>query len=402
MMCRDVLLTCSLAALVGCSAVGGPPINVGAGGSAQGGASSDSLGSSGGTTANGAGGSSRILDIAGTIATGSGAGGAGGEDTAGTPPSAEENCGKHTENTKHEVVDILVVLDRSGSMSLNIANDCYCDQETRREGVAGRYSLCSDLVGCKNRWTSVSAGIETIVAATPDIQWGLKLYSTPGQDDTCGVSSEIENPIGSIASAIRDTIDKASPGNHTPTAAGITTAAKYLNELKDDNTKVILLATDGEPKCADGGKRPDTEDSKGTKAAIEAALAMGIKTYVIGIGPSTGNLDNFAEAGGTGKHFPATSPEALNEALSTIGTAVVSCTFTLDNSNPETGVVDPNNVAVYVDKNLVEKGDTDGWSFGENDKTIVLNGAICEQVKTARKSTVEVLLGCKVPPRWIP
>ena len=56
--------------------------------------------------------------------------------------------------------------------------------------------------------------------------------------------------------------------------------------------------------------------------AIAAAKAAGFPVYVIGIGPSTGNLDKFAVAGGTTNYFPATSPQAMTDAFASISKAV--------------------------------------------------------------------------------
>lgn len=397
MFCRDLVLTCSLAVLVGCSAVGGPPVNVDTGGApAAGGSAAE--GGSGGSENPQAGTTSIIpLDVGGATSSASNAGGAGG-DTAGAPPSDNDNCGSQTENTKHQLVDILLVLDRSSSMLLSIAQDCYCDQATARAAGRGT-NVCTNTTGCTNRWTSVTSGIASAVSSTPFLQWGLKFYSTPG-NDVCGVSNQVEVGIpNGTADIIRDMLTNTAPANHTPTAAGIIAATNYLKGLTDGNPRVILLATDGEPNCAANSKDTFASDIKGTTAAIEAAFQAGIKTYVIGIGPSTGNLDNFAAAGRTNKHYPATTPQALNDALNAIGTAVVSCSFTLGDTPDDT---DMNNVAVYVNKNLLPRDDPNGWSFGSDGKTIELNGAACETIKTQVSSAVQVLFGCKVPPKWIP
>ena len=54
--------------------------------------------------------------------------------------------------------------------------------------------------------------------------------------------------------------------------------------VKDQNTKYILLATDGEPNCASGGS--STPNVPATVDAIAAAKAAGFPVYVIGVGPS--------------------------------------------------------------------------------------------------------------------
>jgi Mg-chelatase subunit ChlD len=395
MFCRDVVLTCSLALLVvGCSAVGGPPINVGGGGSDKGGTLSGSgsgaVSGAGATSASAVtplGGAKPIpLSVAGNSNTG-GTTGAGGD--TGSVPSDTDNCGSQTQNTKHQLVDIILVLDRSGSMLYNISEDCYCNQ-------AAGSPVCKNTTSCSTRWANVSSGIESAVSSTPFLQWGLKVYSTPNIAE-CGVSKEMEVAIpDGTASNIRDKITSITPSGYTPTAAAITAAADYLKSLADGNPKVILLATDGEPNCAGTGRNLSTQDVNGTKTAIQKAFQASIKTYVIGIGPSTGNLDDFAAAGNTGKHYPATSPKDLNDALNAIGADAVSCSFSLTDIP-----ADMTNTAVYVNKDLVEKDDPNGWTFGPDGKTIELTGTTCDKVKSERTATVQVLFGCKVPPRRI-
>jgi hypothetical protein len=315
-----------------------------------------------------------------------GGGGEAGTGGGGPPPTGDANCGSQTNSTSREPADVLLVLDRSGSMSLSIAENCYCDEATRAAGPGGNnYPLCSNTTSCTTRWASVSSALQTTLAATPQVRWGLKLFSTPGGNQ-CAVSNTVEVPVGTNSSgAIQTQMTSVSPANNTPTAAAITAAAAYLKGLTDNSNKVILLATDGEPNCKGGSG--STSDVPGTTDAISKA---GFQVYVVGIGPSVSNLDTFATAGGTSKAYLATSPEALATALAAIGTAVASCSFTLATKPP-----DPNNVWVYLDGNFVTKDDPNGWSFAGNTyQTIVLNGSACEQVKAGDASTVQVLFGC--------
>jgi hypothetical protein len=325
-------------------------------------------------------------------ATAAGGAGGGGGDT-GTQPSTD--CGSQTHNTSHQLVDIVLVLDRSGSMLFNISENCFCN-DADKKAVGTTDAVCKDPAKCSTRWAAVSTGIESAVSATPFLQWGLKFFSSPNQVD-CAVTKEMEVPIpNGTASTIRDKINNTPPKGYTPTAAGISAAAAYLKGLTDGNPKVILLATDGVPNCAENERDLNTSDIPGTLKAIDDAFKQDIKTYVLGIGPSTGNLDDFAKAGHTDKHFPATSPEALKDALNAIGTAAISCSFSLTDKP-----TDATNAAVYVNKELVQKDDPDGWSYGPDGTTIELTGATCEKVKSERETAVQVLYGCKVPPRRI-
>ena len=232
----------------------------------------------------------------------------------------------------------------------------------------------------------------TLSATTGSISWGLKLYTSSGEG--CTVGNGVEVPVSTTSvSAIQSRISSTSPGGNTPTAQAIEAATAYLKTLTDGNNKVILLATDGEPNCRPGGSSGST-NVPGTVTAIENASAAGFPVYVIGIGTEIGNLDNFAEAGGTGNYYPATSPQDLTNAFAAIGQTVTTCTFAL---SLDPGA-DLDNVAVYLDKTLVQKDPTNGWSFGANNQTVVLNGSSCEKVKSGAASNVQILVGCGGPP----
>ncbi|MBN2573723.1 MAG: VWA domain-containing protein [Deltaproteobacteria bacterium] len=322
-----------------------------------------------------------------------GSSGSAGSGVPGPTPTADANCGSQTSSTTHKPADVLLVLDRSGSMGDDIAEDCNC-VDTDSSSPA-----CPDRSTCKDRWSTVGAAINSTVSSTPDIHWGLKLYSTPG-GRTCEVSSQVEVPIGAdSASAIQSTIQGTTPSSYTPTAAAIKAATAYLKTVDDTSNKVILLATDGLPNCA-SSRNPGDSDREGTLSAIEAAKDAGYPVYVIGIGPSVGNLNDFADAGGTGQYYPATSPQDLANALTSISTLVVTCTFTLV---PLPGA-DLTNLAVYLDKKLVVQDPVNGWSFGSNAQTIVLNGTSCDMITSGQATTVEVLFGCPgvAPPQTIP
>lgn len=310
----------------------------------------------------------------------------GNSGTSGPPPTGDANCGSKS-STKAAPVDVLLVLDRSGSMSESIAEDCCCV-----DNCSASARVCSGTT-CTERWPALTSAVSATLTAAATINWGLKLFATAGKS-SCAVSNNVEVEIGSAnaVASIQASISGTKPGSNTPTRAAVTTATTYLQGLqsKDANTKVILLATDGEPNCNPSGGSTSSPDVDGTKAAIAAAAAAGFKVYVIGIGPSVGNLDSFAQAGGTNKSYPTTSADELANALKSISQAVVSCTFTMDKDAP-----DPNNVAVYLDTNLIAKDAANGWSWAPNSTTtVVLNGKACNDLTSGAAKTVHVLFGC--------
>ena len=307
------------------------------------------------------------------------------EDTTPPPPTADANCGSVTSTATRQPADVLLVLDRSGSMEWSTDSDQNC-----RAGATD----------CTSRWPALTSAVTTTLGNTADtIHWGLKLYSSPG-GSSCSVNAGVEVPIAATSVPdIETEIDRANPSNNTPTAQAIEAATAYLGTLDDPNDKYILLATDGEPNCAPG-ERSNSQNVQGTLDAIAAAQAAGFPVYVIGIGPSVGNLDNFAEAGGTGNYYPATSPEALTDAFASISKLVATCTFTSDEPPP-----DEDNVAVYLNKSLVPQDDANGWSFGADTQTIILHGSACDEAMSGSGSSVQILFGCPggpPPPQFIP
>jgi Mg-chelatase subunit ChlD len=324
-----------------------------------------------------------------------GVGGTSGSRDAGTSggslPSGDANCGVQTSNTKQLPTDVLLVLDRSGSMTYSIASDCCCSNTCRSITGSAR---CSSTTSCTERWPALTSAVDSTITTASGINWALKLFSSPSQSDACGVNAGVEVGIASDSVAsIQTNIAGVSPSGNTPTASAITAAATYLGKVADSNTKVILLATDGEPNCKSGSRDKATSDKDGTTTAITAAFDGGYKVYVIGIGPSVGNLDSFAQAGGTDHYYPATSSADLVAALATISKAVSSCNFEMSQTPP-----DPNNVAVYLDGVLVPKDSNNGWSFGSSEQTVILNGTLCTQITSGTATKVQVLFGCPGQP----
>jgi Mg-chelatase subunit ChlD len=307
--------------------------------------------------------------------------GRGGGVSAGTMGSCSQVVAS---SSTSQPVDVLLVLDRSGSMNYNIVKECSCDP------TANPSIVCADTVNCTTRWSSLETALDGTVSSTPYLSWGLKLFPSPN-GGSCAVSKSVEVPIAADAtSAIKDQIAATTPSGETPTASAILTATAYLKTLPDGRTKMILLATDGKPNC--GGNPPSVydDDIEGATYAISAAFSAGFLVYVIGIdsGPSIATVDAFAQAGGTGSHYAVESLDGLTTALSSISKAA-SCAFTLTDRPP-----DPNNVVVYLNKTMVPKSSSAGWSFGADPQTVLLHGTYCDQSLTGPRGLVQALFTC--------
>jgi len=305
------------------------------------------------------------------------------DDSSGNgPPLDEVNCGLFVVSTVRKSADVLLVLDRSQSMNYSIAQDCTCSS-------TGSGSQCSDTTNCTTRWEAVSAAVGTTLAGTGAINWGLKMFG-PATGTTCAVSSTVEVPVsaGSV-STILQLVGAATFSLGTPTAATLVAATSYLRALGDTNKKVILLATDGQPNCGGNPANLNANDLVGTAAAASQAFAAGFPVYVVGIGPNVSDLSQLAAAGGTGSYIPASSPQQLLDAFAAVANEAGSCEFIASTAPP-----DPGNVAVYVDKQLVNQSPSDGWTFGSNTASIVLGGSYCDRVLAGESVTIQVLIGC--------
>lgn len=320
-----------------------------------------------------------------SFAISSGAGGRGISGTggsAGVAPTAEFNCGNSASTLAQEPADLLLLLDRSGSMTNSISDDEPCD--------AGHGA-------CAERWATMVQAVRTVLSTAPaSIHWGLKLFSTPGAKGGvggtpagCVVESGAEVDVGADnAEILTSRIARTTPNYNTPTRAAIDKAVAYLAAMSDGRTKYVLLATDGQPNCPAGGGEPTSSDLPATLDAIASARQAGIKVYVVGVGPSTGNLDSMAEQGGTGQFYPALSPQALVSALNAIVGKIASCVYTMSATPP-----DAKSLGVYLDKQLISQSTLDGWTLGSGD-TVVFHGPTCERIKAGAYKAVQVLFGC--------
>jgi hypothetical protein len=76
-------------------------------------------------------------------------------------------------STKRANADVLLVLDRSESMTSILTSD------TQRQAGA---------TNCSLRLAAVVAGVNSVVSNNPDIHWGLELFVSPASSSTCVVS----------------------------------------------------------------------------------------------------------------------------------------------------------------------------------------------------------------------
>jgi hypothetical protein len=302
-------------------------------------------------------------------------------DAAGSGgPSTMSNCGLKRIDLERHPADLLLVLDRSGSMAQSITPP----------GATAPVK----------KWDQVVSAVDTTVMKTQGVvNWGLQLFPVGA---ICNVPDKVTVALApSNYTAVMAGIHMNQPyldGGATPTQAAIRKATAVLRQSTSQNQKYLVLATDGLPNCANGMSGSDAPtDRAGSTMAIADALIAGFPTFVIGI--STGadaedTLNDMATAGGrprmdVSKYYPVASRDQLVAALAAITGQIASCNFPLEMPPPV-----PDNVAVEVDGARLTRDTPDGWSYTPDGKAVVLGGQTCQHLMDGTAKNVQILYGC--------
>ena len=347
-------------------------------------------GGTGGAAGTGTGGAAGIRDAGSgveppVIITGTGTGGGG--------VSLDANCGVKTQSAKILPPNIMLVMDRSLSMTNDIA-DKQCT------GATGNLGNC----GPNSKWELMVPALSQVITGTDAmVNWGMfYLGNEPAQ---CGVATAPIVPITTLnATAVTGalTANVFNGATGTPTRRCIQGAATYLMGLTDPNPKFILLATDGQPNCATSAASSlNMDDTMGTDQAVKDALAAGIPTFVVGIGNTNAamSLNQLAIdggkplTGGTTSYYQVNDASALAAAVGAIVGQAASCTLNIGVPPDGTTAV---GLGVFGDGAPIKMDPTNGWSFTDASMTsIIINGPMCDQVMTGTIKDVTVAFVCK-------
>jgi hypothetical protein len=347
----------------------------------------------GGTAGTGGGGT-------GGGGTGGGGGGRGGTgpilifdagSTEGGSVTLDANCGTKTQSAKAIPPDIMLVMDRSLSMT-NDVDDRPCAGGTGMNGTCGAAS----------KWQLMIPALNQVITNTDAmVNWGM--FYLGDEPAMCGVATA---PVVPIAPMNATAITTSLTGNQfngqvgTPTRRALQGSISYLRGLADQNPKFLLLATDGQPNCATATSL-NTDDAAGTQQVVADALAAGIPTFVVGIG-NTGvasTLDQLAiaggrpQVGGTTSYYQVNDAAALGTALGTIVGQAASCTFDIGAAPDGTSA---KGLGVFGDGAPITMDPTDGWSFKDTSMTsIIFNGSVCARLLSGMIHDVTVAFVCR-------
>ena len=273
---------------------------------------------------------------------------------------------------------ILLVLDRSGSMAEDINGN------NPPQTSLAKYTLMSNAL--------IAPGTGVVTQLETKAYFGSELFTCVDAQSTQVSLINVPRALNN-ASAISASINGSGPGFGTPTPEAIAAAQQSFvtTPPPQGSPPVIVLATDGLPNSCGGS--PDTRPQ--SVAAVKAAFAAGIQTYVLAIGTASQHFQDLANAGQGWQpgqpnipYYPAMSAQQLKDAFQTIISGVVSCDLHLTSS------IDPNDAmsgTVTVNGTVLHYG-TD-WVL-VNGNIVRLLGAACTNLKSTPNPTVQAAFPC--------
>ncbi len=288
---------------------------------------------------------------------------------SGTGPDA--NCPDVHFTAMPTTPSIELVLDRSGSMDMtDIAPTRFMALQTALVGAMG-----------------------ALPAAQANVYFGVEMFA--GDQLPCLNLNGFTVPRAlNNATAIANLIASDPPnGGSTPTADAIiaATADFAAHPPPMGSPPIILLATDGEPNSCSNGN-----DNGASVAAVKAAYAAGIRTFIIGLANlNTNFLQQIANAGAgvmggmNAPYYTANDPQSLVNGFNTIINGVLSCDLTIS------GQVDPatamNGTVTLNGMQLMYGTD---WVVDPNGMVIHLLGNACNTLKNSTNPMVDASFPC--------
>ncbi len=348
-------------------------------------AASSLLGCSAGSTGNagGAGGASTTSDTTSAVAS-TAQGFNGSATSTGDGSGGAPTCVAQTATTQLVPLDMLIVLDESGSMS-------------------------------GTKWDTVTQALKDFIndPASAGISVGFVYFPNLNANDCNPLDYSVLNAgfgtLPGAAQSLIDSINGESPQGGTPTwgaLKGSLQRAVAYQDLHTDHKVVVIFASDGDPTSCSITDIP-------TIAALsqQAYNYNGVQTFAIAMpGATLANLNAIAAAGGTTQAYDVTSnPQQFSQKMQDIRSQALPCQFVIP-PPPDGKMLDPKLVNVeYTPSGMgspsnIPKvatfnacGTGAGWYY-DNDAAptkILLCPASCNLVKADSQAKVDVAFGCK-------
>ncbi len=293
-------------------------------------------------------------------------------------------CGELEVNTDRVIPNIMIIVDRSGSMLRDFEGDC----PFTGDGCPSSGTPNPDYD--QGRWDAVQdalVGTNGLVRRLDAVaRFGLTLYWKPGEDppemsdgemcastDGVGFGPSLDN-----ADAIELRFTVNDPGGYTPTAEAISSVTQSLTvRPPPEGPTAYLLATDGLPNgCDQSGGSGDRNNSV---TAVREAFIRGIETYVLGVNFDDDHLQDLANAGrgvaSGATLWTADSVAELQSALEQIVSQNIPCTVSLTDGTIDTAQACEGEVRLNGE--LLTCNDAErGWRAIDGN-TVELTGSAC-------------------------
>jgi von Willebrand factor type A domain len=308
-------------------------------------------------------------------------------------------------------LDIYIMFDQSGSM-------CSCLDPDAAQ-------TCPNPACGETRLDAVRNATERFLLdpESAGIGVGLGLFGKqPIGQASCDVADYAAatvgvGPVPEHAASVVQALGQLQPTGETPTGAAIRGACSYAGSWKRQvphHQVVILLLTDGKPEApvtcqgGEGACCPSLDDA--VTAAEECRTGSEIETYVLGVGPLLGNLEQIAVAGGTDRAYLVEGGDVSAQVLDALnrirGAAAIPCqlqlpqppngqTLAFDKVNLEYESSECESTLLYSVQNAAECGSEDGWYYDDpaNPQTIHLCPGSCDRV-SAPGGSLQYSVGC--------
>jgi len=324
--------------------------------------------------------------------SGSGIGGLLDTDS-GKSDAVDEGCAAEDVQAELVQLDMVILLDRSGSMS-------------------------------GTKWDGSTTALKTFVndPASAGINVGIEYFpiDNPPDGNDCNfihyetLAVDVAALPGN-APALVTSIDFQDPnGGDTPTYGGLKGAlfvATGLQDANPDHKVIVVLASDGDPNSCPANQNDIPVIAGLAKSAFNY---NGVQTYAIAIAGSTvANLNQIAAAGGTTAAFDVTNDISLfSQKMKEIQAAALTCEFNIP-PPPRGETLDPTLVNVSYTPgglgnptkipkadDLADCGSGEGWYYDSaaNPTKIILCPASCKIVQADTKAKMSVAFGCVSTP----
>lgn len=323
-------------------------------------------------------------------------------------------CATTTADTRRVPVNLLVVLDRSGSMA-----------DVPRGGT-------------RSKWASAVAAIQALLTRLDDdLRVGITVFPSVGSPGVVGgytTPAVSVAPLAMTRMPIQRLLSSTSPTGNTPMACAMDGSMQYFERSTLEGSRNVVLITDGQPtnECTgsdvltacnpfgplDVFLRCTMAENTRYQTAVQVSVARGargtppVQTYVAGTQDASDTfLSDLAVTGNTGRapscradmtcHYRLGTDsfeDDLGRALDDIRGRALTCEFAVDTDPTR---VDPTRVNVNlsgtgVSQQVVPRDvdHRDGWDYSDGMRNVVLYGPACERVRTDPAARVQILFGC--------